>query len=197
MTSQGHVTTSSLKQANKEDNREVFFICLHLEKCCASILENSHKLTCFTMHATKLFSSVVNQLDPLLVYPGREEDTNHCNQASDSEGDEVEFVPSDESSNKSSSRRSNKNNNNDNTSDNDNNNHNNNLDSRCTAINQSSRAQPLSDYNLPPGDQCQHSPMQGSSQCRCKCMCNTDNVEAACTNPTTSNSRRGYCNSSG
>ena len=42
MTSQGHVTTGSLKQANKEDNREVFFIRLHLKKFCASILENSH-----------------------------------------------------------------------------------------------------------------------------------------------------------
>ena len=42
MTSQGHVTTASLKQANKEDNREAFFISLHLKKFCASILENSH-----------------------------------------------------------------------------------------------------------------------------------------------------------
>ena len=42
MTSQGHVTTASLKQANKEDNREAFFICLHLKKFCASILETSH-----------------------------------------------------------------------------------------------------------------------------------------------------------
>ena len=32
MTSQGHMTTASLKQANKEDNREVFFIRLHLKK---------------------------------------------------------------------------------------------------------------------------------------------------------------------
>ena len=31
MTSQGHVTTASLKQANKEDNREAFFISLHLK----------------------------------------------------------------------------------------------------------------------------------------------------------------------
>ena len=37
MTSQGHVTTASLKQANKGDNREAFFICLHLKKFCASI----------------------------------------------------------------------------------------------------------------------------------------------------------------
>ena len=42
MTSQGHVTTASLKQAHKEDNREVFFICLYLKKFCASILETSH-----------------------------------------------------------------------------------------------------------------------------------------------------------
>ena len=42
MTSQGHVTTASLKQANKGDYRESFFICLHLKKFCASILENSH-----------------------------------------------------------------------------------------------------------------------------------------------------------
>ena len=42
MTSQGHVTTASLKQANKEDNRETFFIRLHLKKFCASILETSH-----------------------------------------------------------------------------------------------------------------------------------------------------------
>ena len=42
MTSQGHVTTASLKQANKEDNRETYFIRLHLKKFCASILETSH-----------------------------------------------------------------------------------------------------------------------------------------------------------
>ena len=42
MTSQGHVTTASLKQAHKEDNREVFFIRLYLKKFCASILETSH-----------------------------------------------------------------------------------------------------------------------------------------------------------
>ena len=42
MTSQGHVTTASLKQANKEDNRETFFIRLHLKKLCASIFETSH-----------------------------------------------------------------------------------------------------------------------------------------------------------
>ena len=42
MTSQGHVTTASLKQAHKADNREVFFICLYLKRFCASILETSH-----------------------------------------------------------------------------------------------------------------------------------------------------------
>ena len=42
MTSQGHVTTASLKQANKEDNREAFFIRLHLKMFCASVLETSH-----------------------------------------------------------------------------------------------------------------------------------------------------------
>ena len=42
MTSQCHVTTASLKRANKEDNTEAFFICLHLKKFCASILETSH-----------------------------------------------------------------------------------------------------------------------------------------------------------
>ena len=42
MTSQGHVTTALLKQAHKEDNREVFFIHLYLQKFCASILETSH-----------------------------------------------------------------------------------------------------------------------------------------------------------
>ena len=42
MTSQGHVTTASLKQAHKEDNREVFFIRLYLKKFCASIFETSH-----------------------------------------------------------------------------------------------------------------------------------------------------------
>ena len=42
MTSQGHVTTASLKEAHKEDNREVFFIRLYLKKFCASTLENSH-----------------------------------------------------------------------------------------------------------------------------------------------------------
>ena len=42
MTSQGHVTTASLEQANKEGNRETFFIRLHLKKFCASILETSH-----------------------------------------------------------------------------------------------------------------------------------------------------------
>ena len=42
MTSQGHVTTVSLKQAHKEDNREVFFIRLYLKKFCASIFETSH-----------------------------------------------------------------------------------------------------------------------------------------------------------
>ena len=42
MTSQGHVTTTALKQANKEYNREVFFIRLYLKIFCASILESSH-----------------------------------------------------------------------------------------------------------------------------------------------------------
>mgnify|MGYP001804177476 FL=1 len=42
MTSQGHVTTASLKQANKEDSRETFFIRLHFKKFCVSILETSH-----------------------------------------------------------------------------------------------------------------------------------------------------------
>ena len=42
MRSQGRVTAASLKQAHKEDKREVFFICLYLKKCCASTLETSH-----------------------------------------------------------------------------------------------------------------------------------------------------------
>ena len=42
MTSQGHVTTALVKQAHKEDNREVFFICQYLKKFCASILETTH-----------------------------------------------------------------------------------------------------------------------------------------------------------
>ena len=42
MTSQGHVTTAALKQADKGDNREVFFIRLYLKKFCASIFETSH-----------------------------------------------------------------------------------------------------------------------------------------------------------
>ena len=42
MTSQGHVTTVALKQAYKEENREVFFIRLYRKKLCASILETSH-----------------------------------------------------------------------------------------------------------------------------------------------------------
>ena len=42
MTSPGHVTTAALKQAHKEDNREVFFIRLYLKKFCASILKTSH-----------------------------------------------------------------------------------------------------------------------------------------------------------
>ena len=41
MTSQGHVTTASLKQAHKEDNRSVFFIRLYLKNFCVSILETS------------------------------------------------------------------------------------------------------------------------------------------------------------
>ena len=35
MTSQGHVTTAALKQAHKEDNREVFFIRLYISKISA------------------------------------------------------------------------------------------------------------------------------------------------------------------
>ena len=42
MTSQGHVTTASVKQAHTEDNREVFFIRLYLKKFGASFLETSH-----------------------------------------------------------------------------------------------------------------------------------------------------------
>ena len=42
MTSQGHVTTASPKQARKEALREAFFIRLYLKKICASILETSH-----------------------------------------------------------------------------------------------------------------------------------------------------------
>ena len=42
MTSQGHVTTASLKQAQKEDNREVFFIRIYPKKFCASILRTSN-----------------------------------------------------------------------------------------------------------------------------------------------------------
>ena len=41
MTSQGHVTTASLKQAHEEDNREVLFIRLYPKKFGASILETS------------------------------------------------------------------------------------------------------------------------------------------------------------
>ena len=43
MTSQDHVTTASLKQAHKEDNREIFSIRLYLKKFCASILESSRR----------------------------------------------------------------------------------------------------------------------------------------------------------
>ena len=42
MSAHSHVTTSSLRQANKGDNREVFFIRLYLKKFCATILETSH-----------------------------------------------------------------------------------------------------------------------------------------------------------
>mgnify|MGYP001793005064 FL=1 len=42
MTSQGDVTTASLKQGNKEHNGAAFFIRMHLKKFCASILETSH-----------------------------------------------------------------------------------------------------------------------------------------------------------
>ena len=55
MTSQGHVTTAPLKQANKEDNREAFFICLHLKKFCASIRKISHsKLWDHKQHDAKV-----------------------------------------------------------------------------------------------------------------------------------------------
>ena len=40
MTSQRQVTTASLKQAHKEDNRGIF-ICLYLKHFCAFILETS------------------------------------------------------------------------------------------------------------------------------------------------------------
>ena len=42
MTSQGHVTTASVKQANKEYTEGHFFIRLHLKRFCASIIETSH-----------------------------------------------------------------------------------------------------------------------------------------------------------
>ena len=42
MTSRDHVTTAPLKQANKVDIREAFFISLHLKKFFASILKTSH-----------------------------------------------------------------------------------------------------------------------------------------------------------
>ena len=43
MTSQGHVTNVSLKQANMEYIEGIrFFIRLHLKKFCASILETTH-----------------------------------------------------------------------------------------------------------------------------------------------------------
>ena len=42
VTSQGHVTIASLKHAYKDDNRETFFIRLHLKDFRASILEISH-----------------------------------------------------------------------------------------------------------------------------------------------------------
>ena len=41
MTSQGHVTTASLKQPHKEDNREVIFIRPYLKKLCTFISETS------------------------------------------------------------------------------------------------------------------------------------------------------------
>ena len=44
MTSQGHVTTASLKQAHREDNTEAFFIRLYLKNFYASILETSHSI---------------------------------------------------------------------------------------------------------------------------------------------------------
>ena len=43
MTSHGHqMTTASLKQAYMEYYRGALFICLHLKKFCASILETLH-----------------------------------------------------------------------------------------------------------------------------------------------------------
>ena len=42
MTSQGHVTTASVKQAHKEDNKAGIFIRLYLKKFFASNLETSH-----------------------------------------------------------------------------------------------------------------------------------------------------------
>ena len=57
MTSQGHVTTASLKQAHKEDNREAFFIRLYLKKFYASILETSHsKLQVSKQYDMKVWS---------------------------------------------------------------------------------------------------------------------------------------------
>ena len=57
MTSQGHVTTASLEQANKEDNREAYFIPPPLKKFCASILETSHgKLQNSKQHDVKVWS---------------------------------------------------------------------------------------------------------------------------------------------
>ena len=42
MISEGHVTTTLLKQANKEGNRDTYFLRLHLKKFCLSIVEPSH-----------------------------------------------------------------------------------------------------------------------------------------------------------
>ena len=42
MTSLGHVTRASQKQAHEEDDREAFFIGLYLKKFCASVLRTSH-----------------------------------------------------------------------------------------------------------------------------------------------------------
>ena len=62
MTSQGHVTTASLKQAHKEDNREVFYIHLCLKIFCASILETSHsKLMDPNQDDVKAIFTIVNK----------------------------------------------------------------------------------------------------------------------------------------
>ena len=57
MTSQGHVTTASLKQANKEDKRKAFFISLYVKKLYVSVLKTSHsKLKDFKQYDVKVWS---------------------------------------------------------------------------------------------------------------------------------------------